>query len=247
MAVRTRQRRAESIEAILVKQLQGLGDENGRLPSELDMADRFGVSRVTLREALSNLERKGLILRKQGLGTFINKPVLGIRTRLDESIEYANLIRSAGFQPAVHVINTTIQPATRSQRASLHIAAGTPVIMFRKRFDADGRPVVFCINTIPFSLLAEEAWDRVRDDIHPGQSLYEVLECCFHQKVAYQIADVEAAGAEPETAAHLECEHQEPLLCIKEIGYNQKQIPVFLGEGYFKPGKMHFQVLRRPV
>ncbi|MBN2556947.1 MAG: GntR family transcriptional regulator [Anaerolineales bacterium] len=247
MAVQTRQRRAEAVEAILTGQLQGLCDEDGRLPSEMDMADRFGVSRVTLREALSNLERKGLILRKQGLGTFVNEPVLGIRTRLDESIEYAHLIRSAGFQPAVHVINTTIQTATRSQCASLRIAAGTPVITFRKRFDADRRPVVFCINTIPFSLLSEEAWDRVRDDMDPGQSLYEVLEDCFCQKVAYQIADVEAAGADPETALHLQCEHQEPLLYIKEIGYNQNQTPVFLGEGYFKPGKMHFQVLRRPV
>jgi len=240
-----RTRRSDAVEADLLSQLPSLADQAGRLPSEMEMVERFQVSRVTLREALSALERKGLILRKQGSGTFINLPVLEIRTRLDESVEYSHLIRSAGFQPSVDILDASIQTASPAQEEALHISSGN-VLNLRKLFYADAFPVVCCMNIIPLALLQEDARGGLLDRLDPEKSLYEVLEGHFHQRVAYQIAEVEAAGADSELAARLGCIAGEPLLCIKEIGYNQSQEAVFLGEGYYKPGKMHFQVLRRP-
>lgn len=245
MPAGARPRRADAVEADLLTLLPSLADSEGRLPSEMEMAERFQVSRVTLREALSALERKGLILRKQGSGTFLNQPVLEIRTRLDESVEYSRLIQSAGFQPAVDILDASILASTPAQQGVFHNPGGR-VLSLRKLFYADAFPVVYCINTIPLALLKTEPPGDFLQHIDPAESLYAVLECHFQQTVAYQIAEVEAAGADAELAARLGCARGEPLLCIKEIGYNASQEAVFLGEGYYKPGKMHFQVLRRP-
>ena len=63
-----------------------LNDEfdDGRIPSETELADELQVSRTTIRDALSRLENEGAIFRKQGAGTFVNKPGLQIKSRLEE-------------------------------------------------------------------------------------------------------------------------------------------------------------------
>ena len=58
--------------------------EEDRIPSETDLAESLGVSRTTIRDALSRLENEGVIYRKQGSGTFVNRPGLRIKSRLEE-------------------------------------------------------------------------------------------------------------------------------------------------------------------
>ncbi len=53
--------------------------EDGRIPSESDLADELGVSRTTIRDALSRLEIEGTVYRRQGSGTFVNEPGLQIK------------------------------------------------------------------------------------------------------------------------------------------------------------------------
>jgi GntR family transcriptional regulator len=63
-----------------------LADEfdDDRIPSETYLADELGVSRTTIRDALGRLEIEGVIYRKQGAGTFVNRPGLRIRSPLEE-------------------------------------------------------------------------------------------------------------------------------------------------------------------
>src|SRR5512142_1291098 len=48
-----------------------LGDGEGLLPSEAELSERFQVSRATVRDALSRLEQRGVIIRRHGIGTFV--------------------------------------------------------------------------------------------------------------------------------------------------------------------------------
>ena len=89
----------------IADQLRSLIDAHyfseGRLPSEPDLARRLGASRATVRQALERLARGGLILRRHGVGTFVNHQVLNIRTRLEEVWDFDEMIRAAGYAPAV--------------------------------------------------------------------------------------------------------------------------------------------------
>ena len=60
--------------------------ESGRIPPEAILASELGVSRNTIRDALSQLETEGVIFRKQGAGTFVNQAGLLVKTRLEEII-----------------------------------------------------------------------------------------------------------------------------------------------------------------
>ena len=84
------------VSALLEELRTGRYAQADRLPAEVDLAAELGVSRTVIRDALSEMERAGYIERVRGIGTVVNRSVLGLRSRLDQKLEYYPLIRSFG-------------------------------------------------------------------------------------------------------------------------------------------------------
>ena len=72
-----------------------------RLPRESVLAEKLGISRTQLRDILASLEREGFITRRHGVGTIINRHVLNVQTRMDIEVEFLDMIRQSGHEPAV--------------------------------------------------------------------------------------------------------------------------------------------------
>lgn len=91
---------AEALKAQIIQQRLPRG---GRLPSERELIDRSGLSRVTVRAAVGMLQRQGWLVRRQGLGTFVADPVeqelsCGVRT-------ITEVLLSCGVTPQVDVLS----------------------------------------------------------------------------------------------------------------------------------------------
>jgi GntR family transcriptional regulator len=96
----------------------------GRLPSEPRLALQLGVSRGTLRQAIEQLVRGGLLIRRHGSGTFVNENVLGIQTRLEEVWDFEEMIHTSGFEPGVkHHWLKLVEPERKVAEA-LHLSRG---------------------------------------------------------------------------------------------------------------------------
>ena len=88
---------SDRVVASLLEELtNGRYAQADRLPAEVDLATELGVSRTVIRDALSEMERAGYVERVRGIGTVVNRAVLGLRSRLDQKLEYYPLIRSFG-------------------------------------------------------------------------------------------------------------------------------------------------------
>lgn len=87
---------AEALKAAIVRQRLPRG---GRLPSERELIDRSGLSRVTVRAAVGLLERQGCLVRRQGLGTFVANPVKQELTSGVPTI--TEVLSSSGITPQV--------------------------------------------------------------------------------------------------------------------------------------------------
>lgn len=109
-----------------------------RLPTEVELAGRFGVNRHTLRRAMAALEEEGLVHVRQGCGTFVAEDVidyaLGRRTRFSENI--ARLHRTPGGR----LLRAEVLPAEAEVARGLEIERGAPVILLERVCEADGRP-----------------------------------------------------------------------------------------------------------
>ena len=83
---------SDRVVAALLQELRtGRYADADRLPAEVDLAAQLGVSRTVIRDALSEMERAGYIERVRGIGTVVNRTVLGLRSRLDQKLEYWQL------------------------------------------------------------------------------------------------------------------------------------------------------------
>ena len=122
-----------------------------KLPSELDMANQMGVSRTTLRQALSELEAQGLIIRIHGKGTFINSHFAHLNQAYDPSVEYEALIKTNGYVPSARFLSQIETAASAEDASNLSISEGDKVVVLESVYYADGNPCIFNIDYIPAS------------------------------------------------------------------------------------------------
>jgi DNA-binding GntR family transcriptional regulator len=239
--------RALEVENGLRKQIDERRGITDRLPSEIEIANKWGVSRVTVREALSSLERKGIILRRQGLGTFVNRLAHGIQLRLDESVEFGELIRLAGHKSGLSLAECQRTSATPTIAARLCIAPDSETLTLRKVFTADRIPAIHCVNVISVVLATQDGPAPRLDQIDPTISVYDLLFRWFNQSVAYQIGEISPFTADAEIAPLLNCEPGAPLLFVEEVGYNRDQLPLFYAAEYYVPDIIQFRIVRKPL
>ena len=83
-------------------------DHEKPLPSETNLSRQMGVSRSTVREAIQNLEKSNILLKRQGIGTFINKQGISVATALNNLHGIQNIVTSMGKKPGFKEQNIQI-------------------------------------------------------------------------------------------------------------------------------------------
>jgi DNA-binding GntR family transcriptional regulator len=138
-----------------------------KLPNEQELADRFRVSRATIREAVRGLVEAGLVARVHGSGTYVTG-TRKARHSLDTTMSYTAMIEAAGLKPEVEILGISVRPADAEETARLGLPDGAEVLAVERVRTADGRAVVYSQDRLPADLLPAEAIE--------GPSLYRVLE-----------------------------------------------------------------------
>lgn len=113
------------------------------LPSEPKLAQRLGVSRATLREAVRTYETQGLILRKLGVGTFVLRPIHVMESGLEVLESIDTLAERFGFSVSVRELTVKHRTATEAEAEVLGLSPGAEVIHLSSVTMAEERPVLF--------------------------------------------------------------------------------------------------------
>lgn len=213
---------------------------DGRIPSEMELANELGVSRTTVRDALSRLENEGAIYRKQGAGTFVNRPGLQIKSRLEEIWSYAAVLQAHGYTPSTHVLGVRRETADTETAAALHLDAGEEVTSVQKLFLEDGQPVILTQNHIPSRLVkrpfAAETFN---------QPIYHFLAEYCQQRLSYYFSEIVPVIADTRLADLLHVQPQSALISFDEVGYNDANEPVLKARSYFRDDLLRFRLIRR--
>ena len=212
----------------------------GRLPGETVIAAELGVSRGTLRQALSILQQEGLISRQRGRGTFVNPNVLGIPARIDFAYEFTELISAAGFEADIKALAICPECADAETARRLGIQPGTPLLRVRKLFLADGRPAIYVDDVLRTDLIAE-----VYDPLELQKPMWRFLERRCHRPVKYVLSELAAIAAQDELAALLQVAPGSATLEFVEVSYDARNEPLVLANIYFRDQLIRFQALRK--
>lgn len=159
---------------------QGLYPVHSRIPSEQELCESYSVSRVTVRKALAELTREGLLERHQGKGTFVCLP--RIRKDLRVVNSFTDACRVMGFEPGTRVIHAQLQTADQDDCEQLLCAPDDKVVEVLRLRTADDMPVMLERNrfTADYAWLLNEKLDgslyallRSRQ-VEAGQAIHEV-------------------------------------------------------------------------
>ncbi|MEJ1978946.1 MAG: phosphonate metabolism transcriptional regulator PhnF [Acetobacteraceae bacterium] len=127
---------ADSLQAEIIA---GRLQPGARLPTEAVLAARFAVNRHTIRRALEELSRDGLITVEQGRGSFVTEDVLDYA--VEPRTRFSEWIRRANREPSGRVLDLRATVADGAVARGLGLEPGAPVVLLERLGLADGRPV----------------------------------------------------------------------------------------------------------
>lgn len=189
-----------------------------KLPSEDELATTFRVSRMTVRQGISDLIDEGFLYRRHGLGTFVAYPhIERDHTRLTNFFESAGM---KGIDAKAKVLKVEISPSPQRVANALDIREGDLVICVKTLRFADGVPITYHDAYIPHALF----YTLLTEDLE-SQHLWKFLEKCGY-RVKRALQKLEARDASEELADLLQIEEGAPILFKERTVFADDGTPV---------------------
>lgn len=202
--------------------LSGEREPGERLPSESELAKSFGVSIITVRNAIGGLCEQGLVERKQGKGTFVRK-LKYTRDSRRKLEGFSESCRSQGVEPGGQMLANQQVLLSDKMARDLGQEPGSKGIYISRLRYADGTPVAIEKNyfSMRYAFLLQQRFDN--------NSMFRFLK--EHAKVIVARADkrIELCRATREEAGMLQVAEGTALLFIKSITYTQTGDPLYVG------------------
>ncbi len=206
------------------------------LPSERELIDTFGVSRITVRHALAELEAEGYIYRVQGKGSFVK----GARYRQDlfSLTSCTQDIIRQGMSPSRKVIACEVTSPNKRQQDELCLKEDDKVFRLKRVYLADDEPVNLTTTYLPYKYIEGiERFDFSKT------SLYDVLETKFNIKITRATRIIEAVSAHDQTAELLQVAENMPVLLFRCVIFGEvdgKEIPIESFKCYYRSDRFSF-------
>jgi len=209
-----------------------------RLPSETELAARYGVARMTVRQAVGALASEGAVVRRQGLGTFAadRRPTKNAELLLSFTEE----MRRQGHQVQTKLIAATVEQPPPPAREALRLGQSAAAVTVRRVRLVDACPVVVQHSWLPYARFAGLDANPLLDG-----SLYAMLEAHYGLRIV-RAKQVFAAGTAGESdAAALELRPDEPVLRIARTTYDSSNLAVEYAMSAMRPGYSIETVMER--
>lgn len=201
------------------------------LPNEYVLSTEFAVSIGTIRRAVADLETSGVLVRKQGRGTYVSGQGTAA---LQEKFCSLRTPAGARLAPAFELISLTRRPAGPHEQSALGLADTQGVFEIVQRLESAGVPI-----GIERSVFPALSLPRLETQLHFGQHLYPVL--ADYGLLVTRVDDT--IGIEPADAAlagQLACEVDLPLLAVTRLAFTLDGVPIELRSARYLPDRVRY-------
>ena len=188
-----------------------------RIPSELELAEQYEVSRITVRRAVEELCSDGYLVKQQGRGTFVSTPHINRQ------------FHASTLQAGAHVVDRQIVPARQNEMEFFGLQKDALLLHIKRVRTADGEPIFEENIFVPFDAYRE----LLTADLEDKSIFAEVERVGGTSIVSVGYRTVEAVRANTEQAAELGIAPHDPLLNLRAGFTGPNGEPVLMGKQYY--------------
>ncbi len=219
---------AQSIERDI---LEGRCRPGSRIPSEAEYIKECAVSRVTVRQAMQVLLDRNLIVRRRGLGTFVQRK--GVRQTIDELFGLYQSLVKKGLDPKMELLDYEEMYPLPEVRENLQLQPREKIVRFVRQFNLEDEVLVVSHMHIPSSLAGN--WTR---EEAAAKNSFRLLEENAGIRIGNLQVRIRASVANARTAERLKVPRKSPVLELSRLAFSVEQKPVeytilvFRGDSY---------------
>lgn len=211
---------AQFRDAIRLQILQGALPVGAKLPSEAELGEQFGISRIVVREALADLVRNGLIYKIKGRGAFVSA-----RERDEDFVStvlgFSDEMERKGRSVRTQILTQELRAPNELEARSLGLTDGALVVSLKRLRSVDGELRLLVETAVPADLAPGLHRTRLED-----RSLYDVLRRQYGLRIVRAERWIDAVVPDAPTCELLNLPQPEALLRIESIAYGLKGRPV---------------------
>ena len=190
-----------------------------KLPTENELSQQYNVSKITIRKAMSNLAKEGMIQKVQGKETFISYKK--DKLLLNKTRGFQDSLSTFGHSSKHKILNVSIIKADSEISQKLNIDPDTTVFFLERLIWEDAAPMA-----IDKIYLPEKNFPNFMKDIAEDKSFYQILQDNYGVVLNKSILEINGVIATKENAELLQCNIGDPLFHIEKIGYKKNDHPI---------------------
>ena len=203
------------------------------IPSERELCEQYGLSRMTARQSITELVNEGILYREQGKGTFVAQPK--ITQQLIQLTGFTEDMEARSKRPATQVLNKAMVPAEEAIATTLRIKTGQLLFKVQRLRLANGEPLAIETSQINFI-----GCEHLMDEDLESQSLYQLLEQKYGQPPVEADQELEARLATEEEARLLKINKGDPVLLTRRTTYTERNQPLEYAKSIYRGDKYRF-------
>lgn len=206
-----------------------------QLPSESEMGVIFGVSRITVRQALGDLQREGVIFKQPGKGTFVAKRKAA--QTLVQLEGFAEAMAPKGFEIYNLIVSHDTVHASDEVAQRLCLPAGGPVTEIQRVRHLNREPISFETTYLP-----EPVGERLRAADLAGRDIFLILENDLGLSLGHADLEIGAINADQALAGALQVQEGAPLLRIERLTHTEDGTPLDFEYLYFRAESFQYHL-----
>ena len=214
--------------------LNGVFKPGEQIPTEKELEEKYEVSRITVRNAISGLVFEDLLIKKQGRGTVVAFPRM-MEDGNSKLLSFTEKMASQDVDVSTKVLDAKLLPATERIAEHLNITVGEQIIYTKRLRKINEEPIALFENYI-----STETGVTIGDDF--SKSVYHLFEDKYHIKISGAEKIIEADIAQSEDALLLGIPQGEPILIIRYITFDAQNKPIELSEGIYRGDRYKYVV-----
>jgi GntR family transcriptional regulator len=222
-------------EAVRGQIFDGRYRPNDRLPSEKELMSSFAVSRITVRQAMGELEKEGAIYRIAGKGSYVAKPApVQDLTRLQG---FGEAMSRLGYETLNEVIGMGAMAAPADVARQLAVPAGASVTEIRRVRYVDREPV-----SLDVTYVATELGERLAREDLATRDIFAILELDFGIALGHADLSISTLAAVAPLTSHLKVKAGAPILYLERLTHSREGVPLEFDRIYYRGDSFSYRL-----